>query len=107
MGPLNYDCGSLIETVLHTYVNYMQKLKHFVQAHKSSNLQHEMLYRKQGKIRWAKLLHFAWFSRMPQVFCEYLFILYKLRTMALFKCLNIRHRESFSVKTFLDGVHKS
>ena len=60
------------------------------------------IYRKWGKIRWAKLSHFSQFSRVPQKFYrEYLFILYKLHIMALFKCFNIRHRESFLVKNFI------
>ena len=45
-------------------------------------------YRKQGKIRWAKLSRFSRFSRALRTFyCEYLFfILHKLRIIALFKC---------------------
>ena len=44
-------------------------------------------YRKRGKIRWAKLLHFLRFSRVPQKFShEYIFILYKLHIIVLFKC---------------------
>ena len=57
------------------------------------------LYRKRGKIRWAKLSHFSRFSRAPQKFsCE---SLYKLRIMALLKCCNVRHRKSFPVKNYI------
>ena len=62
-------------------------------------------YRKQGKIRWAKFLHFSRFSRAPQKFSHE--SLYKLCIMALFKCCNVRHRESFPVKTTLGGIRES
>ena len=44
-------------------------------------------YRKRGKVCWAKVLRFSWFSSIPQKFSVNLYLyLYKLRIMALFKC---------------------
>ena len=61
-----------------------------------------IIYRKRGKIRWAKLSRF---SRAPQKFSHE--SLYKLRIMALFKCCNVRYRKSFPAKTTLGGIRES
>ena len=63
------------------------------------------VYRKRGKICWAKLSRFSQFSRAPRKFPRE--SLYKLRIMALFKCCNVRHRESIPVKTALGGICES
>ena len=58
-----------------------------------------MLYCKRGNIYWAKL---SQFSRVPRKFFhEYLFILYKLRIMALFKCFKHKAPQSFPIKNFI------
>ena len=60
------------------------------------------MYRKRGKIRWAKLSRF---SRAPRKFSRE--SLYKLHIMALFKCCNVRHRKSFPVKTTFGEIRES
>ena len=53
-----------------------------------------LTYRKRGKIRWAKLLRFSRFSRVPRKFFrEYLF---KLRIMPLFMCFKRKAPQKFS-----------
>ena len=54
-------------------------------------------YRKWGKILCAKLLHLLQFSTVPlKFFRKYLFILYKLSIMALFKFFKRKASRMFS-----------
>ena len=59
-------------------------------------------YHKQGKIWLAKLLRFLWFWTVSQKFFhQYLFILHKLRKMALFKCFKRKAPQKFSCENFI------
>ena len=58
-------------------------------------------YRKQGKIRWAKLSRSLQFSRVPLKFLrEYL---YKFHIMALFKFFKCKAPQKFPVNNFIGG----
>ena len=57
------------------------------------------IYRKRGKIHWAKLSRFSRFSRVPRKFFrEYLFKC----IMPLFMCFKRKAHESFPVKNFIE-----
>ena len=63
----------------------------------TSHVMYLNVYHKRGKICWAKLSHVLRFLRVLQkFFCEYSFILYRLRIMVMFKCKAPRRSPSKS-----------
>ena len=63
-------------------------------------------YHKRGKIYWAKLSLFSQFSRILQSFAMNIYV-YELCIVELCKYFNVRHRESFPMKTLLGWIHES
>ena len=57
-------------------------------------------YHKHGKIYWAKLSLFSQFSRILQSFTMNIYV-YELCIVVLYKYFNVRHCESFPMKTLL------